>query len=151
MTPLPDDIETAPGLYMVGYTLDYAHRVVVGVQATSADEACRHARAAFDASTFRDDTPDMPLLYDDYEELDGQILCFDATAVAAWPVAHASVRMTRVHAAAERLLALARLVGSRLPAASAIDAWHPEALVPTTLTAREVRELRALLATLAHC
>ncbi|HDR9017909.1 TPA: hypothetical protein QDA92_004792 [Burkholderia vietnamiensis] len=148
MTPLPDDIETAPGLYMVGYTLDYAHRVVVGVRAASADEAGRLARAAFDAGTLWNDTPDVPLLYDDYEELDGQTLRFDATAVVAWPVEHASARMSRVHASAHRLLTLARLVDSRLPAAPAIEAWHPEALVPTTLTAREVRELRALLATL---
>ncbi|HDR9471856.1 hypothetical protein PQR34_34815 [Paraburkholderia sediminicola] len=151
MTPLPDDTETTPGLYMVGYTLDYAHRVVVGVRAVSADEACSHARAAFDAGTLWDDTPNVPLLYDDYEELDGQILRFDATAVAAWPVAHASARMSRVRAAAERLLALAELVDSRLPAASAIEAWHPEVLVSMTLTAGQVRELRALLATLARC
>ncbi|MDR8763310.1 hypothetical protein [Burkholderia multivorans] len=151
MTPLPDDIETAPGLYMVGYTLDYAHRVVVGVRAASADEACSLARAAFDAGTLWDDTPDVPLLYDDYEELDGQTLRFDATAVVAWPVEHASARMSRVHGAAERLLALVQLVDSRLPAASAIEAWHPEVLVSMTITAGQVRELRALLAMLAHC
>ncbi|MFM0307791.1 hypothetical protein P0D71_08315 [Paraburkholderia sp. RL17-383-BIF-A] len=151
MMPLSDDTETAPGLYMIGYTLDYSHRVVVGVRAASADEACRHAHAAFDIGTLWDDTPDMPLLYDDYEELDGQTLRFDATAVVAWPVAHASARMAQVHAAADRLLAFARLVDNRLPAASPIEAWHAEALVSTTLTAGQVRELRALLTKLARC
>ncbi|MEM5435914.1 hypothetical protein [Paraburkholderia diazotrophica] len=137
--------------YLVGYSLDHTHRVVVGIRATSADAACAIARAAFDAGTLWDDGPHMPLLYDDYEELDGQILSFDATGVTAWPAADVSVRAVRLHAAAHPLLAFARLVDERLPRPEAIETWHPEALVPITLAVGQVRELRALLETLSEC
>lgn len=83
MTPSPDGTGASLGLYMVGYSLDYAHRVVVGFRAASADAACAIAQAAFDAGTLWDDTPDIPLLYDDYEELDAQVVRFDATEVTA--------------------------------------------------------------------
>ncbi|SFT84299.1 hypothetical protein SAMN05192563_1004325 [Paraburkholderia aspalathi] len=137
--------------FMVGYSLDHSHRVVVGVRAASADAACAIARAAFDAGTLWDDTPDIPLLYDDYEELDGQVLNFDATSVATWPAADVSVRAARLHAAAHRLLAFARLADRRLPLAAAIEAWHPDTLVPMTVTAEQARELRALLERLRAC
>ncbi|MGF6875834.1 hypothetical protein [Paraburkholderia sp. MM5477-R1] len=137
--------------YLVGYSLDHTHRVVVGIRAASAEAACAIARAAFDAGTLWDDAPNMPLLYDDYEELDGQVLSFDATGVTAWPAADVSVRAVRLHAAAHQLLAFARLVDERLPQAAAIETWHPEALMSTTLTAGQVRELRALLETLTGC
>lgn len=132
--------------FMVGYSLDHTHRVVVGIRAASADAACAIARAGFDAGTLWDDTPDMPLLYDDYDELN-----FDATSVATWPAADVSVRAVRLHAAAHRLLAFARLADRRLPVAAAIEAWHPDALVPMTVTARQARDLRALLGTLDSC
>ncbi|RKE35623.1 hypothetical protein B0G76_1738 [Paraburkholderia sp. BL23I1N1] len=137
--------------FMVGYSLDHSHRVVVGVRAASADAACAIARAAFDAGTLWDDTPDIPLLYDDYEELDGQVLNFDATSVATWPAADVSVRAARLHAAAHRLLAFARLADRRLPLAAAIEAWHPDTLVPMTVTAEQARELRVLLERLHAC
>lgn len=140
--------EQALPAFMVGYSLDHTHRVVVGIRATSADAACAIARAAFDAGTLWDDTPDMPLLYDDYEELDGQGLNFDAASVATWPAADLSVRAAKLHAAAHRLLAFARLADRRLPVAAAIEAWHPDALVPMTVTARQAHDLRALLSTL---
>lgn len=142
--------QTLPA-FMVGYSLDHTHRVVVGIRAASADAACAIARAAFDAGTLWDDTPDMPLLYDDYEELDGQVLSFDATSIATWPVADVSVRALKLHAAAHRLLAFARLAERRLPVAAATEAWHPDALVPMTVTAQQARELRALLGTLDAC
>ncbi|CAB3668838.1 hypothetical protein [Paraburkholderia rhynchosiae] len=137
--------------YLVGYSLDHTHRVVVGIRAASAEAACVIARAAFDAGTLWDDAPNMPLLYDDYEELDGQVLSFDATGVTAWPPADVSVRAVRLHAAAHQLLAFARLVDERSPQPATIEAWHPEALVSMTLTAGQVRQLRALLGTLTGC
>ena len=137
--------------FMVGYSLDHTHRVVVGIRAAGADAACAIARAAFDAGTLWDDTPDMPLLYDDYEELDGQALDFDATSIATWPAADVSVRAVKLHAAGHRLLAFARLAHRRLPVAASIEAWNPDALVPMTVTARQVRELRSLLGTLEGC
>ncbi|WP_269503951.1 hypothetical protein [Burkholderia sp. IMCC1007] len=137
--------------FMVGYSFDHTHRVVIGIRAASGDAACAIARAAFDAGTLWDDTPDMPQLYDDYEEIDGQVLNFDATPVAAWPTADVSVRAVKLHVAAHRLLAFVRLADRRLPLAAAIEAWHPDALVPMTVTARQARDLRALLGTLDGC
>ncbi|CAM2187765.1 conserved hypothetical protein [Paraburkholderia sacchari] len=131
--------------FMVCYSLEHSHRVVVGIRASNADAARAIARAAFDAGTLWDDAPDMPLLYDDYEELDGQLLKFDATSVSTWPAADVSVRAVRLQAAAHRLLAFAQLADKRLPLTASINAWHPDALVPMTVTVQEVRELRSLL------
>ncbi|WP_342335219.1 hypothetical protein [Burkholderia pseudomallei] len=142
--------QTLPA-FMVGYSLDHTHRVVVGIRASNADAACAIARAAFDAGTLWDDTLDMPLLYDDYEELDGQVLNFDATPVATLPAADVSVSEVKLHAAAHRLLAFARLADSRLPLPAAIEAWHPDTLVPMTVTAEQARELRVLLGRLDAC
>ena len=149
MTTLPDTTGADLTAYMVGYTLDHAHRVVVGIRATCPEAARAITRAAFNAGTLWDNPPDMPLLYDDYEELDGQVLQFDATAVPAWPEAHPSVRAVRLHAAADRLLAFARLVDIRALPADAIASRHPEALVGLSLTTGQLHELRTLLATLA--
>ncbi|TCG08592.1 hypothetical protein BZM27_11000 [Paraburkholderia steynii] len=142
--------QTLPA-FMVGYSLDHTYRVVIGIRASNADAACAIARAAFDAGTLWDDTPDMPLLYDDYEELDGQAVEFDATPIATWPTADVSVRAVKLHAAAHQLLAFARLADSRLPLPAAIEAWHPDALVPMTVTARQARELHVLLGGLHAC
>ncbi|MDR8402144.1 hypothetical protein NE850_38120 [Paraburkholderia sp. USG1] len=149
MNTLPDGTGAGLAAYMVGYTLDHAHRVVVGIRATSPEAACAIVRAAFNAGTLWDNPPDMPLLYDDYEELDGQVLRFDATAVPAWPEAHPSVRAARLRAAADLLLAFARLVDTRALPADTIASWHPEALVGLSLTAGQLHALRGLLATLA--
>lgn len=150
---MTDSSNTGPELpaFMVSYGLDHSHRVVVGVRAPDAGAACAIAQAAFDAGTLWDDTPDIPLLYDDYEEIDGQTLQFDATPIARLPPPHVSVRAARLQGAAYRLLALAQLVDSRLPAVTAIQSWHPKVLVPLTLTAGQVAELRTLLTTLAGC
>lgn len=150
---MPDTHHTQEPLpaFMVGYSLDLTHRVVVGIRAAHADAARAIAHAAFDAGTLRDDTPDRPLLYDNDEEIDGRIVQFDATPVATWPPAHESVLAAKLRNAAPRLLALARLVESRLPLATMTGSWHPEALLTMTLTVGQARDLRALLETLRAC
>ncbi|OAI24207.1 hypothetical protein A1356_16105 [Methylomonas koyamae] len=77
--------------YAVTYTLDYTHRVVVGIVAESADGAQAVAEAAFDDGTIWDDTPEMPLLFDDFEEVDGKTPRWQVEAVDVWPKADASV------------------------------------------------------------
>lgn len=149
MNTLTDSAGANLATFMVGYTLDQTHRVVVGVRAASAEAACAIARAAFNAGTLWDNPPDLPLLYDDHEELDGQTLRFDATAVLSWPAAHTSVRAARLRTTADRLLEFARLVDNRAPGADVIASWHPETLVGMSLTARQLHELRRLLDTLA--
>lgn len=83
-------------LHIVEYTIDYAHRVQVGIRSESDEVALDKAQAAFDAGTIWDDTAAMPLLFDDYEEKEGETLDFQVVAtVDAWPVPDASVLQQR--------------------------------------------------------
>jgi hypothetical protein len=83
-------------LRIVEYTIDYAHRVQVGILSDSDEEALNKAQAAFDAGTIWDDTAEIPLLFDDYEEKESETLNFQVVAtVAAWPVPDASVFQQR--------------------------------------------------------
>jgi hypothetical protein len=89
--------------YIVQYGLDYEHRVLVGIEAASPEEAVQKAQQAFDEGSIWDDTGQMPLLFDDYEEKDGQSLVFEVIAAAdAWPAPDASVLQMRREAAAMR-------------------------------------------------
>ncbi len=79
--------------YVVEYELDYKHRVQVGVEAESPKEAEQEADQAFAEGTIWDDTAEMPLLFDDYEESnESGALVFEAIAqVGDWPAPDASV------------------------------------------------------------
>ena len=89
--------------YVVQYGLDYEHRVLVGIEAASTEEAIQKAQQAFDEGVIWDDTGQMPLLFDDYEEKDDQCLVFEVIAkMDAWPVPEASVLQLRREAAAMR-------------------------------------------------
>lgn len=89
--------------YIVQYVLDYQHRVQVGIEADSPEAAVDMAQVAFDNATLWSDTGRMPLLFDDYEERDGQPLTFEVVAkVEAWPEPDASVLLQRRATAAER-------------------------------------------------
>ena len=74
--------EAALMKYLVEYILPYEHICRVGVEAGSEEEACAKAEARFANGTLWDDAPDMPVLYDDYEEVDGCALEFRATECA---------------------------------------------------------------------
>lgn len=87
--------------FVVSYELDYVHRVMVGVTAEDAEAAKNIAAAAFDAGTIWDDTEEMPLLFDDYEEVEGNTLRFCAEAVADFPAPESSVAEIKRRAAAE--------------------------------------------------
>ena len=54
--------------YVVGYSLPYIHRVQVGIEAPSPDAAIERATELFDSCENWDDTPDCPLILDDFEE-----------------------------------------------------------------------------------
>ena len=89
--------------YIVQYRLDYVHRVQVGIEADFPEAAIEQAETAFNDATLWDDTAQMPLLFDDYEEIDGQPLIFEVVAeVQAWPEPEASVLHQRRASAAER-------------------------------------------------
>jgi len=89
--------------YIVQYRLDYVHRVQVGIEAASPEAAIDRAQSAFDNATLWEDTAQLPLLFDDYEEVDGQPLIFEVVAeVETWPEPESSVLHQRRATAAER-------------------------------------------------
>lgn len=78
--------------YVVQYEIQHYHVVEVGIEAQSKAEAESKASAAFDDLTLWDDTDEMPLLHDDFEESDdGTPLTFEATEVDVWPEKDRSV------------------------------------------------------------
>jgi len=97
--------------YIVGYTLPYEHRVQVGIDARSADESIHKAQALFDEAEIWQDTEDVPLLLDEYEETGDDPLVFTIEEVRApdapWPEPAASVKEVRRREAA---FAAARLL-----------------------------------------
>jgi len=96
--------------YVVEYSLAHDHVVQVGVIAKDEAAALRLAETKFDNGTIWDDTADCPLLHDDFEERDGNILEFriakvvsrQSTTVDRWPDADASVIQLRREKAAMR-------------------------------------------------
>ena len=77
--------------FAVSYSIDYSHRVIVGMKAENEQAAIKIASDAFDAGDIWENTPEMPLLFDDYEETEGETLVFTAEEVAEFPKPDASV------------------------------------------------------------
>lgn len=100
--------------YVIQYTLPYEHRVMVGIEAKSKDEAIATAEALFDQGDIWDDTKDVPLLFDDYEETGDSPLVFtveqELKTDEPWPAPDASVKEIRRREAA--FLAARLLVGT---------------------------------------
>ena len=97
--------------FIVGYTLPYEHRVMVGIEADSEEEALRETASEFDEGTIWDDTEALPLLLDEYEEVgDSAVLEFWIEKVLdegeEYPAPDASVLNIRRDNAARRAAAL---------------------------------------------
>lgn len=90
--------------YVIQYTLPYEHRVMVGIEAKSKEEAIAKAEALFDQGDIWDDTKDVPLLFDDYEETGDSPLAFtveqELKTDEPWPEPDASVKEVRRREAA---------------------------------------------------
>lgn len=90
--------------HIVSYTLPYTHRVQVGIEAATPQQAIDEASALFDAGDIWDDTAEYPLLFDDFEEdADaGASLEFHVDQslpdTATYPDPDASVRVLRANA-----------------------------------------------------
>ncbi|OOG28855.1 hypothetical protein B1C78_00535 [Thioalkalivibrio denitrificans] len=88
------------------YQLPYIHRVQVGVRAGTDQAGIDKAMALFDAGRIWDDSDDVPLLFDDYEEDGDAGVPLEFKVVAAlhdeedWPDADASVCVLRRQRAA---------------------------------------------------
>jgi len=90
--------------YIVQYTLPYTHRVMVGIDADSSDEAIKKAQSLFDAGDIWQDSAEVPLLLDDYDERGDGPLHFtveqELANEAPWPEPDASVITLRQRDAA---------------------------------------------------
>lgn len=90
--------------YVVQYTLPYEHRVMVGIEADSSDEAVRKAESLFDAGDIWQNSTEVPLLLDDYDETGDGPLHFTVEQELAmgepWPEPDASVTTLRRREAA---------------------------------------------------
>jgi hypothetical protein len=83
--------------FAVTYTIDYQHRVVVGVTASDQNAAVQIANNAFDDGVIWDDKPDLPLLFDDYEEVEGETLEFSAEEVQSFPGPDSSIKQLKAN------------------------------------------------------
>ena len=54
--------------FIIQYTLPYEHRVMVGIEAESREAAITKAGELFDQGDIWQDSAEVPLLYDDFEE-----------------------------------------------------------------------------------
>lgn len=130
--------------FVVEYNLDYVHTVEVGVEADTPAAACARAQAAFDDGTLWDNTPDLPLLYDDFEEVEGgQPLAFTATPVEQWPAPDGSVLHLTLRAAARQRLTLLQDIEQRCPLDRAnLDARPDHDPVAAGLTKALIERIR---------
>ncbi|MBV2137098.1 MAG: hypothetical protein KUF79_09845 [Candidatus Thiodiazotropha sp. (ex Ctena orbiculata)] len=92
--------------YVVQYTLPFEHRVMVGIEANSSEEAIRIAESLFDDGDIWQDTAEVPLLLDDYDETGDGPLHFTVEQELSdddpWPEPDASVTTLRKREAAFR-------------------------------------------------
>jgi hypothetical protein len=91
--------------YLVEYELPYVHLVRVGIQAEDEGTAIAKADDAFTQGTIWDNAPEMPLLYDDYEETgdSGAVLEFRVVdEFEEWPEPEVCVKIVERDAAARR-------------------------------------------------
>ncbi|OAH96748.1 hypothetical protein A1353_23945 [Methylomonas methanica] len=89
--------------FVVSYEIDYVHRVSVGITADSPEAAQQIAEQAFNDASIWDDTAAMPLLSDEYHEVEGESLVWESVAVAQLPEPDYSVRQLKQEQAAMRV------------------------------------------------
>ncbi len=86
--------------FVVSYEIDYVHRVSVGITADSPEAAQQIAEQAFNDGTIWDDTAAMPLLSDEYHEVEGESLVWESVAFEQLPEPDYSVRQLKKEQAA---------------------------------------------------
>ncbi|THD11384.1 hypothetical protein [Metallibacterium scheffleri] len=93
--------------FVVSYELPYVHHVRVGIEAEDAERARAAAEDLFNSADLWNDTPDMPLLMDEYEEDGdaGTVLEFEAVHVEEWPDIDGSVKEIHRHGSADAFVA----------------------------------------------
>lgn len=85
--------------YIIQYALPYEHRVLVGIEAKSRDAAIAKAGELFDQGDIWQDSAEVPLLYDDFEENGDAGIPMEFTVESEvtgdWPDPDASVKAIR--------------------------------------------------------
>ncbi len=85
--------------YIIQYTLPYEHRVMVGIEAESREAAIAKAGELFDQGDIWQDSAEVPLLYDDFEEKGDAGVPLEFTVedevCGDWPEPDASVKAIR--------------------------------------------------------
>ncbi len=85
--------------YIIQYVLPYEHRVMVGIEAESRDAAITKAGELFDQGDIWQDSAEVPLLFDDFEEKGDAGIPLEFTVedevCGDWPEPDASVKAIR--------------------------------------------------------
>ena len=85
--------------YIIQYSLPYEHRVMVGIEAESREAAIAKAGELFDQGDIWQDSAEVPLLYDDFEEQGDAGVPLEFTVedevCGDWPEPDASVKAIR--------------------------------------------------------
>lgn len=85
--------------YIIQYTLPYEHRVMVGIEAETREAAITKAGELFDQGDIWQDSAEVPLLYDDFEEKGDAGVPLEFTVEdevrGDWPDPDASVKAIR--------------------------------------------------------
>lgn len=96
--------------YIIQYTLPYEHRVMVGIEAGSREAAIAKAGELFDQGDIWQDSAEVPLLYDDFEEKGDAGVPLEFTVedevCGDWPEPDASVKAIRRRDAASQAVRL---------------------------------------------
>lgn len=100
--------------YIIQYTLPYEHRVMVGIEAETQETAITKAGELFDQGDIWQDSAEVPLLYDDFEEQGDAGVPLEFTVEdevsGDWPEPDASVKAIRRRDAAFQAVRL--LIGA---------------------------------------
>ncbi|OQW65100.1 MAG: hypothetical protein BVN35_22315 [Proteobacteria bacterium ST_bin11] len=128
--------QAAKRRFFVSYEIDYVHRVSVGVIAEHPEQARQLAEQAFNDATIWDDTPNMPLLSDEFHEVEGESLMWECVEVEHWPAAdHSIQQLKQDHAAIQVCRGLVTAYTAGEARGGDIDRRDLEALLPLAFSA----------------
>ncbi|WP_321943689.1 hypothetical protein [Paraburkholderia tropica] len=135
--------------YVATVDVDYVQRVMVGVEATSAEHAQQMVRRAYDAGTLWNDTTAMPVLMHAFEPVNPEspLQLVSLEQIDELPPADPSVCTMKCVSSSWSLLRFARVIDELLTEALDPDDART-AYVGIDVPMKEVTELRQLLRTL---